>query len=309
MIVVTGGAGFIGSHLCERLLDNGHSVRCLDNLSTGRMSNIKPLMERDEFEFELFDVRDPISSDEPVSGVFHLASPASPPAYQAGPIGCMLTNVVGTHNALHLAHRHKARLVLASTSEVYGDPEEHPQKESYLGSVSTTGPRGCYDNGKRAAETLACDYHRFYGTDVGIARIFNTYGPRMAPDDGRVMTNFVYQALRGDELTVYGDGEQTRSFCYISDMVEGLMALMFRTTETGPINLGNPHEISINQLASLILNRFDNGIVYEDLPVDDPQQRQPDITKARELLQWEPQVELSDGITRFIEYAGEYHGQ
>ncbi len=295
-VLVTGGAGFIGSHLCDRLVKQGHDVFCLDNLYTGRLSNVgvAGLRTGDVMDREAVECG-------PVDRIYHLACPASPKAYQAQPIKTMLVNVVGSHNILNLARKYDARVLLASTSEVYGDPEVHPQTEDYWGNVNPNGPRACYDEGKRAAETLFCDYRRLYGTDIRIARIFNTYGPRMQQDDGRVVSNFICQALRGEPLTIYGDGTQTRSFCYVDDMVDGLITLM-ESDETRPVNLGNPEEITIGNLARKIISLHGPAISkVEPLPEDDPKQRRPDITRAMN-LGWKPETSIDSGLLRTFEW-------
>lgn len=299
-ILVTGGAGFIGSHLIDRLMAQGHEVICLDNFYTGHKRNIQKWLDRPYFELIRHDITEPIRLE--VDQIYHLACPASPVHYQYNPIKTIKTNVMGTINMLGLAKRVKARFLLASTSEVYGDPDIHPQPEEYRGNVNPIGIRSCYDEGKRVAETLAFDYHRENDVEIRVARIFNTYGPRMLENDGRVVSNFVVQALRGIPLTVYGDGSQTRSFCYVSDLVEGLMRLM-NGDRTGPINLGNPDEYTILELAQKIQQMVnpDADIKYEPLPQDDPRQRQPDITKARNWLGWEPTVPLQEGLKLTIE--------
>jgi UDP-glucuronate decarboxylase len=300
-VLVTGGAGFIGSHLCERLLADGHEVICLDNFFTGRRENVMPLIGNPRFEIMRHDVVEPWLLE--VDRIYHLACPASPVHYQHNPVKTIKTNVLGSLHALGLAKRVRARVLLASTSEVYGDPEVHPQPEEYRGNVNPIGPRSCYDEGKRVAETLFFDYHRQNGVDIRVARIFNTYGPRMAPDDGRVVSNFVVQALRGQPLTVYGDGLQTRSFCYVSDLVEGLVRLMDQTDTVGPVNLGNPGEFTMTELAALVLELTGSRseLVHKPLPVDDPRQRRPDISRARKYLGWEPKVPLRDGLVPTIE--------
>lgn len=304
-VLVTGGAGFIGSHLCERLLAEGHEVICLDNFFTGRRVNVARLSDSRSFELIRHDVVEPILLE--VEQVYNLACPASPVHYQHNPVKTVKTNVVGTLNMLGLAKRVGARILQASTSEVYGDPEVHPQDESYWGRVNPIGIRSCYDEGKRIAETLMTDYHREHGVDIRIARIFNTYGPRMLEDDGRVVSNFVVQALRGEDLTLYGDGGQTRSFCYVDDLVEGLMRLMNRDAADGadvhrPVNLGNPEEFSIRELADEVARGCGREvkIKYCPLPQDDPRQRRPDITRARDLLGWSPAIPLRDGLARTI---------
>jgi len=301
-VLVTGGAGFIGSHLLEALLSRGAAVLCLDNFFTGSKKNIVAFMENPNFELIRHDVVEPILLE--VDQVYHLACPASPVHYQNNPIKTLKTSVLGTLNMLGLAKRVKARILLSSTSEVYGDPEIHPQPETYYGNVNPVGPRACYDEGKRAAETLMVGYRDYNHVDVAIARIFNTYGPRMLPNDGRVVSNFICQALRGEDLTIYGDGTQTRSFCYVSDMVEGLIGLM-ESTEQGPINLGNPHEVTIDQLAQAVLRLIPNtgsGIIHLPLPKDDPVRRKPDVTLARSVLQWDPKVSLDDGLAATVAY-------
>ena len=299
--LVTGGAGFVGSHLCDRLLKEGFSVVALDDLSTGSRSNINHLMGRKDFRFVLQDVTSPFEIQ--ADCIFHLACPASPVHYQKNPIKTVVTNVVGTLNGLSLASRIGARFLMASTSEVYGDPDVHPQPETYKGSVNPIGPRACYDEGKRCAETLCFDHHREAGVDIRVARIFNTYGPRMAISDGRVVSNFIVQALQGQDITIYGDGKQTRSFCYVDDLVEGLYRLMFKT-EIGPVNLGNPGEFTMIELAEQVieLTGSKSRLVKRPLPQDDPKQRRPDITKAREKLGYEPRVALRQGLAPTIEY-------
>jgi dTDP-glucose 4,6-dehydratase len=301
-IVITGAAGFIGSHLAETLLDRGHTVIGIDNLLTGDISNIAHLVNRD-FQFIRHDVTDYIYLDGPIDYVLHWASPASPIDYLELPIPTLKVGALGTHKALGLAKAKKATFVLASTSEVYGDPLEHPQQEQYWGNVNPIGPRGVYDEAKRFAEALAMAYHRYHELDVKIVRIFNTYGPRMRVRDGRAVPNFIAQALRGDDITVYGDGSQTRSFCYVSDLVAGIMRLMEADTNE-PVNIGNPKEMTILEIAEAIirLTGSSSRIVHGELPVDDPKVRQPDITRARKLLEWQPTVNLTDGLTKTIEY-------
>jgi UDP-glucuronate decarboxylase len=300
-VVVTGGAGFVGSHLCERLLGMGMMVVALDDLSTGSRSNVDHLLPNARFRFVLQDVTAPfeIAAD----WIFHLACPASPVHYQRNPIKTVVTNVLGTLNTLNLSARTGARMLLSSTSEVYGDPEVHPQPESYRGSVSCIGPRACYDEGKRCAETLCFDHHRAAGVDVCVARIFNTYGPRMAAEDGRVVSNFIVQALRGQDLTLYGSGQQTRSFCYVDDLVSGLIALM-ESSEVGPVNLGNPAEFTMEELAREVLaaTGSNSRIVHCELPVDDPRQRRPDISLAKRVLGFAPRVALRDGLRPTVEH-------
>ncbi|MCF7730859.1 MAG: SDR family oxidoreductase [Akkermansiaceae bacterium] len=301
-ILITGGAGFLGSHLCERLLGEGHEVICLDNFFTGRKQNIVHLLGNPEFERVRHDVTEPFKFE--VDQIYNLACPASPPHYQHNPIKTIKTSILGAMHCLGLAKRVGARVFQASTSEVYGDPELHPQPESYKGSVNPIGIRACYDEGKRCAETLCFDYHRQHHVDIRVARIFNTYGPRMLPDDGRVVSNFIVQALRGEDLTIYGDGTQTRSFCYVDDLIEGFIRLMNHPTLTGPVNLGNPGEFTMLQLAELILRKVGGSskIVHFPLPGDDPKQRQPDITMARRELGWEPAVPLEAGLDPTITY-------
>lgn len=295
-VLVTGGAGFIGSHLCDRLLADGHEVICLDNFFTGRRENIRHLLDNHRFELLRHDVIEPILLE--VDQIFNLACPASPIHYQFNPVKTVKTNVMGTLNMLGLAKRVRARILQASTSEVYGDPAVHPQTEKYWGNVNPIGVRSCYDEGKRVAETLMMDYHRQHDVDIRIARIFNTYGPRMHENDGRVVSNFIVQALRGQPLTIYGDGEQTRSFCYVDEMVDGMVRLMNAEELFEPVNLGNPTEFTMNELAQEVKNlcRSAAQINYEPLPSDDPRQRKPDITRARELLGWEPQISLPEGL-------------
>ena len=301
-IVITGAAGFIGSHLSERLLDMGHSVVGIDNLLTGDLANIAHLTGRD-FVFIRHDVTNYINVEGPVDRVFHWASPASPIDYLEWPIPTLKVGALGTHNALGLAKAKGARFLLASTSEVYGDPLEHPQKETYWGNVNPIGPRGVYDEAKRFAEAITMAYHRYHGLDAKIVRIFNTYGPRMRVRDGRAVPNFIAQALKNEDVTIFGSGKQTRSFCYISDLVSGLIALM-ESKENEPVNIGNPHEMSIEEMARVIIRMTgaSSKIVFKPLPTDDPQVRQPDITRARTLLGWEPKVPLEQGLTSTIDY-------
>jgi len=299
-ILVTGGAGFIGSHLIDRLMKQGHDVICLDNFFTGHKRNIRHWIDSPYFELIRHDITEPIRLE--VDQIYHLACPASPVHYQYNPVKTIKTNVLGTLNMLGLAKRVKARFLLASTSEVYGDPDVHPQPEEYRGNVNCIGIRSCYDEGKRVAETLAFDYHRQNNVDIRIMRIFNTYGPRMFENDGRVVSNFIVQALKGKPLTVYGDGSQTRSFCYVADLVEGMMRLM-NGDHIGPINIGNPGEYTILQLAETIQKMInpDAELAFKTLPLDDPKQRQPDITKAKSLLGWEPTINLEEGLKLTIE--------
>jgi UDP-glucuronate decarboxylase len=301
-VLVTGGAGFIGSHLVEALLGRNDTVLCADNFFTGSKKNILPFMNNPNFELIRHDVVSPILLE--VDQIYHLACPASPIHYQNNPIKTLKTSVLGTLNMLGLAKRVKARILLASTSEVYGDPEVHPQPETYYGNVNPVGPRACYDEGKRAAETLMVGYRDYNGVNVAIARIFNTYGPRMLPNDGRVVSNFICQALRAQDLTVYGKGSQTRSFCYVSDMVDGLMRLM-DSTESGPVNLGNPHEVTVEELARTILAMIPESrsqIVYHPLPMDDPLRRKPNISVAEKTLGWRPTVPLNEGLEATVAY-------
>jgi len=301
-ILVTGGAGFLGSHLCDRLLRDGHDVICLDNFFTGRKGNITHLLGKPSFELIRHDVIDPFKFE--VDQIYNLACPASPPHYQFNPIKTTKTSVMGAINCLGLAKRLKARVFQASTSEVYGDPHVHPQPESYWGNVNPIGRRSCYDEGKRCAETLFFDYHRENKVDIRVVRIFNTYGPRMHPNDGRVVSNFVVQALSGDDLTIYGDGTQTRSFCYVDDLIEGFIRLMAQTEIVGPVNIGNPGEFTMLQLAELTLKLVGSKskIVHKPLPMDDPRQRRPDISLARKALGWEPKIPLEEGLKRTIDY-------
>jgi UDP-glucuronate decarboxylase len=301
-ILVTGGAGFIGSHLCERLLGEGHEVICLDNFFTGRRQNVQHLFDNRSFELLRHDVIEPVMLE--VDQIYNLACPASPIHYQYNPVKTVKTSVMGMINMLGLAKRVRARILQASTSEVYGDPEVHPQVEGYWGNVNPIGIRSCYDEGKRLAETLMMDYHRQNGVDTRIARIFNTYGPRMLENDGRVVSNFIVQALRGEELTVYGSGEQTRSFCYVDDLVEGLIRLMNRDGLYEPVNLGNPGEFTMKELAEEVARicRVEISIKYKQLPNDDPKRRQPDITRAQQLLDWNPTIPLREGLSKTVAY-------
>jgi UDP-glucuronate decarboxylase len=301
-ILVTGGAGFIGSHLVEKLLEQGHEVISLDNYFTGTKENLRHLLVQPYLELIRHDVVEPIMLE--VDQIYHLACPASPVHYQYNPVKTIKTNVMGTLNMLGLAKRVKARILLASTSEIYGDPQVHPQREDYWGNVNCLGPRSCYDEGKRVAETLMMDYHRQNGVDIRIARIFNTYGPRMAINDGRVVSNFIVQALTGQDITIYGEGSQTRSFCYCTDLVEGLISLMNREDCHNPVNMGNPEEYTILELAQKILSMTESPaqVVFRPLPPDDPVKRKPDITRARELLGWQPTVPLISGLKETIPY-------
>lgn len=302
-VLVTGGAGFLGSHLCEVLVEEGEDVLCLDNFYTGSRANVQHLLGKPNFELLRHDVTFPLYIE--VDEVYNLACPASPIHYQHDPVQTTKTSVHGAINMLGLAKRTGAKILQASTSEVYGDPEEHPQSEHYWGHVNPIGPRSCYDEGKRCAETLFFDYRRQHNLPIKVARIFNTYGPRMHPDDGRVVSNFIVQALKGESLTIYGDGSQTRSFCYVDDLVTGLIRLM-RTEDdcTGPVNLGNPDEFQIKQLAERVLALVGSrsNIIYKELPQDDPQQRRPDITLAKARLNWQPSIALDDGLIRTVEY-------
>lgn len=302
-ILVTGGAGFLGSHLCERLLDAGHDVLCVDNYFTGRRANVAHLLDSDRFELMRHDVTFPLYVE--VDEIYNLACPASPVHYQHDPVQTTKTSVHGAINVLGLAKRTRAKIFQASTSEVYGDPSVHPQPEEYWGNVNPIGIRSCYDEGKRCAETLFFDYHRQHGLEIKVARIFNTYGPRMHPADGRVVSNFIVQALKGEPITIYGEGLQTRSFCYRDDLVEGFIRLMATGKDvTGPINLGNPGEFTMIELAEAVIDLTGSAskLTFLPLPADDPKQRQPDITKAREILGWEPKVKLRDGLTHTIAY-------
>jgi UDP-glucuronate decarboxylase len=301
-ILVTGGAGFLGSHLIDRLIEQGHDVICLDNFFTGAKDNIRHLLGHPNFELMRWDVTDPFKVE--VDQIYNLACPASPVHYQYNAIKTVKTSVMGAINCLGLAKRVNARIFQASTSEVYGDPEVHPQVESYRGSVNPIGIRACYDEGKRVAETLFFDYHRQNGVDIRVVRIFNTYGPRMHPGDGRVVSNFIVQALKGQDITVYGDGSQTRSFCYVDDLVEGFLRLMNCENFTGPVNIGNPGEFTILELAEAVirLTGSKSKIINEPLPQDDPLQRKPDISLAKEKLGWEPKVHLEEGLQRTIDY-------
>jgi UDP-glucuronate decarboxylase len=302
-VMVTGGAGFVGSHLCERLLDQGVEVLCVDNFYTGAKRNIAHLMTNPYFELLRHDVTFPLHVE--VDEIYNLACPASPVHYQFDPVQTLKTSVHGAINMLGLAKRTKAKIFQASTSEVYGDPEVHPQPESYWGKVNPIGVRSCYDEGKRCAETLFSDYHRQHNVRIKIARIFNTYGPRMHPNDGRVVSNFIVQALRGEDVTIYGEGQQTRSFCYVDDLVEGFLRLMNTSDEvTGPVNLGNPGEFTIRQLAERVLELVGSTskLIFHPLPQDDPQQRQPDISLAEEILDWRPTIMLDQGLEKTIKY-------
>ncbi|MCQ2744719.1 MAG: SDR family oxidoreductase [bacterium] len=301
-ILVTGGAGFIGSNLCKKLLKDGHKVICLDNFLTGSKENINNLINNPNFKFVEHDIENPIdiNTDE----IYNLACPASPPHYQFNPVKTVRTSVVGVANMLELAQKYNSRILQASTSEVYGDPLMHPQKEEYWGNVNPIGIRSCYDEGKRCAETLMMDYHRQFNTDIKIIRIFNTYGVNMHPNDGRVVSNFIAQALKNDDITIYGDGSQTRSFCYVSDLIDGMVKMMNSENFIGPVNLGNPSERTILNLAELIIKKTDSKskIIHKPLPGDDPIKRKPDITLAKEKLNWYPVVSIDEGLEKTIEY-------
>jgi UDP-glucuronate decarboxylase len=302
-VLVTGGAGFLGSHLCDRLLDDGHEVLCVDNYFTGSKTNVAHLLDNPMFELMRHDVTFPLYVE--VEQIYNLACPASPIHYQHDPVQTTKTSVVGAINMLGLAKRVKAKILQASTSEVYGDPDIHPQVESYWGNVNTIGIRSCYDEGKRCAETLFFDYRRQHDLGIKVMRIFNTYGPRMNPHDGRVVSNFIVQALQGDPITIYGDGNQTRSFCFVDDLIEGMVGLMDTPHDfTGPVNIGNPNEFTMLQLAETVIELAGSGseLVFKPLPSDDPRQRQPDITLAKTELGWEPTVQLREGLTKTIDY-------
>ena len=302
-ILVTGGAGFVGSHLCDRLLAEGSRVICLDNFYTGRRANVAHLMDHPRFELIEHDVCTPLQLA--VDAIYHLACPASPPHYQRDAVQTTLTAVLGSYHMLELAKANRAPILTTSTSEVYGDPQVHPQPEDYHGNVNPIGPRACYDEGKRCAETLFFDYHRQHGVRIKVARLFNTYGPRMQPDDGRVVSNFLVQAIQGKPLTIYGEGQQTRSFCYVDDLIEGLVRLMGSADAvTGPVNLGNPGEFTIRELADkvLALTGSASGLSMHPMPADDPKQRRPDITRAKQQLGWEPTIRLEDGLKPTADY-------
>ncbi|SET12490.1 UDP-glucuronate decarboxylase [Pseudobutyrivibrio sp. C4] len=302
-VLVTGGAGFLGSHLCYKLLEMGNDVICVDNLFTGSKDNIRELMVNPYFEFIRHDVTQPLYVE--CDQIYNLACPASPLWYQRDPIYTFKTSIYGAMNALGLAKRTGARILQASTSEIYGDPHMHPQVESYWGNVNTIGNRSCYDEGKRAAETLFFDYHRKHGVDIKVMRIFNTYGPRMDVGDGRVVSNFIVQALKEDDITIYGDGSQTRSFCYVDDLINGMVSLMnSRDGFAGPVNIGNPGEFTIKELAEMVikLTNSNSKIIYKELPSDDPLQRKPDISLAKKELDWEPKIKLEEGLLKTIEY-------
>jgi UDP-glucuronate decarboxylase len=304
-VLVTGGSGFIGSHLCERLLEIGNRVICLDNLLTSSKKNIEHLLDNQNFVFFEHDIINQIFIEEKIDEIYNFACPASPVQYQKNPIRTIKANTIGVINVLGLARSKKAKVLQSSTSEIYGEPLMHPQTEKYRGNVNTTGPRACYDEGKRCAETLFFDYHRSHGLLIKVVRIFNTYGPRMAENDGRVISNFIAQAIGGDGITIYGDGKQTRSFCYVDDLVEGVIKVM--NTEdsfTGPVNLGNPHELTIGEIAEHVLRLAGSRspLVYKELPVDDPTKRCPDISLAQQIIKWEPKVQLEEGLIKTIDY-------
>ena len=308
VILVTGGAGFLGSHLCERLLGQGHEVLCLDNFFTGRRKNVAHLMDNSDFELIRHDVVDPFKFE--VDQIYNLACPASPVHYQYNPIKTVKTSVMGAINCLGLAKRVGARILQASTSEVYGDPEIHPQPESYRGNVNPIGLRACYDEGKRCAETLFFDYHRENKVDIRVVRIFNTYGPRMLANDGRVVSNFIVQAIKGEDLTLYGDGTQTRSFCYMDDLLEAMIRTMNQELTVGPVNIGNPNEFTIRELAEAVMKKVQSNasLIEMPLPEDDPTQRKPDITLAQKVLGWNPEIQLEEGLDRTIPYFQELLG-
>lgn len=304
-VVVTGGAGFLGSHLCEYLLNKGEKVICIDNLFTGSKKNILHLVENPNFKFLNHDIIDPINLDDVlVDQIYNLACPASPIHYQINPVRTIKANTIGVINVLGLAKKHRARVLQASTSEIYGDPLVHPQVESYRGNVNTIGPRACYDEGKRVSETLFFDYYRQHKLEIRVMRIFNTYGPRMAEDDGRVVSNFILQALKNEPITIYGDGKQTRSFCYVDDLIEGMYKLMNKDDFMGPVNIGNPNEIDLLELAKRIIEITGSSsqLVFQGLPQDDPRQRNPNISLAKEVLDWEPKVPLEEGLKKTVEY-------
>ena len=304
-IIVTGGAGFLGSHLCEYLIKKGEKVICIDNLFTGNLKNLEDIKDHPNFEFVQHDIIDPIFFDgRKIDQIYNLACPASPIQYQINPVRTVKANTIGVINVLGIAKKHKARIFQASTSEVYGDPLEHPQTESYRGNVNTIGERACYDEGKRVAETLFFDYHREHGIEIRVARIFNTYGPRMYENDGRVVSNFIVQALKNEPITIYGTGEQTRSFCYVDDLIEAIYRIMNTENITGPINIGNPGEFTMLELADKIIKMTESksNIIFKDLPNDDPKKRKPDISLAKDLLNWEPKVTLDEGLIKTVNY-------
>lgn len=304
-ILITGGSGFIGSHLSETLLGQGNRIICVDNFLTSSKKNVEHLLDNENFVLVEHDIIDVLDIDEHIDQIYNLACPASPIHYQKDAIKTIQTNTMGMIHILELAKKHGATVLQASTSEVYGDPEVHPQPEEYRGNVNTIGPRACYDEGKRCAETLCFDYHRSHGVDIKVVRIFNTYGPRMAEDDGRVVSNFILQALNNQNITIYGDGAQTRSFCFVNDLVRGLVAMMNSDKDvTGPINLGNPREFTIKELAEKVITLTDSQstLIFEDLPEDDPKKRKPDVTKAKNILDWEPRIILDEGLKKTITY-------
>lgn len=304
-VLIAGGAGFLGSHLVRRLLGGGHRVTCLDNFLTGRPDNVASLGDHSRFRLIEHDIVEPFCAEEKFDEIYNLACPASPPQYQKDPVHTLMTNVVGSLNLLNLARADNARVFLASTSEVYGDPTVHPQPEEYRGNVNTTGPRACYDEGKRCAETLYFDFARVYGLNIKVARIFNTYGPNMQEDDGRAVSNFIVQALQGQDITIFGEGRQTRSFCYVADLIDGFVRLMDSDAPfLGPVNLGNPAEITVHELADLILDLTGSRsrIVYKPMPADDPSRRRPDISLAKDVLDWSPQTDLEAGLEQTITY-------
>ncbi len=304
-ILVTGGAGFLGSHLCDYLINKNEKLICVDNLFTGDKKNIEHLLDNPNFKFINHDIIDPLYIDDTIiDQIYNLACPASPIHYQYNPVRTIKANTIGVINMLGMAKKHKARILQASTSEVYGDPLEHPQKETYRGNVNTIGPRACYDEGKRVAETLFFDYHRQHKIDIKVMRIFNTYGPRMAQNDGRVVSNFILQALKNEPIQIYGDGKQTRSFCYVSDLIEGMYRLMNSEDLTGPVNIGNPGEFTMLELAEKVIQQTGSKseLIYKPLPQDDPMQRKPDITLAKEKLDWEPKINLDTGLKETISY-------
>lgn len=304
-IIVTGGAGFLGSHLCEYLIKKGEKVICIDNLFTGNLKNLENIKDHPNFEFIQHDIIDPIFFDgREIDQIYNLACPASPIQYQINPVRTVKANTIGVINVLGIAKKHKARIFQASTSEVYGDPLEHPQTESYRGNVNTIGERACYDEGKRVAETLFFEYHREHGVEIRVARIFNTYGPRMYENDGRVVSNFIVQALNNKPITIYGTGEQTRSFCYVDDLIEAIYRIMNKENITGPINIGNPDEFTMIELADKIIKitGSKSKIVFEKLPSDDPKKRKPDISLAKEIIEWEPKVNLDEGLVQTVNY-------
>ncbi len=302
-ILVSGGSGFIGSFLCEKLLSEGHRVICLDNLFTGNKENIEHLKDNPNFSFVLHDIIEPFYTEDKIDQIYNLACPASPIHYQKNPVRTIKANTIGVINMLGLARAHQASILQASTSEVYGDPEISPQNENYRGAVNTIGPRACYDEGKRCAETLFFDYRRMHGIDIKVIRIFNTYGPKMALNDGRVMSNFIVQALKGEDITIYGEGSQTRSFCYVSDLADGMIKMM-NSDLTGPVNLGNPNEITIKTLAQRIIEKLNSKskLIFMNLPEDDPKQRCPDISLAKSKLNWEPKVSLDEGLNYISDF-------